>query len=75
LRHYSLLDPCYGQYSELSRFFQNTLNVKDTNIDNVLGELEWRSQEEDPTSLVDANEIYEYLWTNTLSDEQWKTVM
>lgn len=74
LRHYSLLEPHYGQYSELSRFFQNTLNVKDTNIDNVLRELEYRSEEEDPTSLADAMEIYKLLWENTSGDEQWKMV-
>jgi hypothetical protein len=75
LRNYGLLEPHYGDSPKLSRFFEKTLDVNDTSIDNVLDELMLRTEDDELTSIADARDIYDYLWTNVSGEEAWERVV
>ena len=71
-----MLHPHYGHDPILTTFFKSILNVTDTNISDVMDELQCcRRGFGLSTSLTVAGEIYEYLNSNASGDKDWESIM
>ena len=70
-----VLETCYPGDSYSESFFATTLNIKDSTLKTVLDELlKWTREDPGSHDISETRRAYEYLDSNTRTDEDLKTV-